>query len=78
MNHQTHSSEAPLVTAPLRRTNSRATKAGDPLPQDPAEVRSRQILSALQAFSAGDFRARLPLEWAGTDGRIAETFNQTI
>ena len=45
---------------------------------NPAEARSRQILSAIIAFRDGDFSARLPAEWAGTDGRIAEAFNQTI
>ncbi|WP_444813018.1 HAMP domain-containing protein [Variovorax fucosicus] len=78
MNHQTPSSEAPQLTASPRPAKTRSAKPADPLLQDQAEARSRQILSALQAFSAGDFRARLPLEWAGTDGRIAETFNQTI
>ena len=30
------------------------------------------------AFRDGDFSARLPADWSGIDGRIAETFNQTI
>ena len=47
-------------------------------PLDLAEERSRQILAALLAFSDGDFTTRLPTEWSGTDGRIAETFNHTI
>jgi len=42
------------------------------------ESRSRLILSAIIAFRDGDFSARLPLDWPGTDGRIAEAFNQTI
>ncbi|MFC5499344.1 HAMP domain-containing protein [Caenimonas terrae] len=32
----------------------------------------------MMAFAAGDFSARLPLDWSGTDGRIAEAFNQSI
>ena len=43
-----------------------------------AEARSRQILAAIVAFRDGDFSVRLPAEWAGTDGRIAEAFNQAI
>ena len=43
-----------------------------------AEARSRQILKAFVAFRDGDFSARLPADWPGIDGRIAETFNQTI
>ena len=30
------------------------------------------------AFRDGDFSVRLPTEWMGTDGRIAEAFNQAI
>jgi HAMP domain-containing protein/signal transduction histidine kinase/DNA-binding response OmpR family regulator len=43
-----------------------------------AEARSRQILAAMMALSDGDFKARLPSDWSGTDGRIAEAFNQAI
>ncbi|MFT3881598.1 MAG: HAMP domain-containing protein [Gemmatales bacterium] len=43
-----------------------------------AEARSRHILSAILAFRDGNFSVRLPGDWAGTDGRIAEAFNQTI
>ncbi|MGJ7512538.1 hypothetical protein [Variovorax sp. GT1P44] len=43
-----------------------------------AEARSRQILASIKAFSKGDFRARLPGDWPGTDGHIAESFNHTI
>ena len=43
-----------------------------------ADARQRQILSAFMAFRDGDFTARLPADWPGVDGRIAETFNQAI
>ena len=43
-----------------------------------AEARLRQMLSAMTAFRDGDFSVRLPVDWAGTDGRIAEAFNQAI
>ncbi len=46
--------------------------------EDSAATRSRQILAALMAFEDGDFSVRLPENWAGTDGRIAATFNKTI
>src|SRR4051794_33397080 len=45
---------------------------------DQAEGRSRQILAAIMAFRDGNFSIRLPTDWAGTDGRIAEAFNQAI
>ena len=43
-----------------------------------ADARSRQLPTAMVAFRDGDFSARLPADWPGIDGRIAETFNQTI
>ncbi|MBC7437439.1 MAG: hypothetical protein H7332_15400, partial [Bdellovibrionales bacterium] len=52
--------------------------AKEDLLDDVAEMRSRKILTAMMAFSAGDFSSRLPADWAGTDGRIAEAFNQAI
>ena len=38
----------------------------------------RGLLSAIIAFRDGNFSVRLPVDWDGTDGRIAEAFNQTI
>ena len=32
----------------------------------------------MMAFRDGDFSWRLPSDWAGTEGRIAEAFNQSI
>ena len=43
-----------------------------------SEGRSRRILAAMMAFSDGEFAARLPSDWSGTDGRIAKAFNRTI
>jgi hypothetical protein len=37
-----------------------------------AELRQRQLLSAMTAFRDGDFSVRLPADWDGLDGRIAE------
>jgi HAMP domain-containing protein len=45
---------------------------------DPAAARSRQLLLAMVAFRDGDFSARLPADWPGVDGRIAEAFNQSL
>jgi HAMP domain-containing protein/CheY-like chemotaxis protein/signal transduction histidine kinase len=45
---------------------------------DGRELHMRGILAALLAFRDGNFSVRLPLEWAGTEGRIAEVFNQVI
>jgi HAMP domain-containing protein/signal transduction histidine kinase/CheY-like chemotaxis protein len=45
---------------------------------DHHDARLHQILAAIMAFRDGDFSARLPVEWSGIEGRIAEAFNQTI
>ncbi len=46
--------------------------------EEPFEASSRQILKAIVAFRDGDFSARLPADWPGIQGRIAEAFNQAI
>src|SRR5213083_1633333 len=43
-----------------------------------SELDTRQLLSALMAFKRGDFSARLPEDWTGVAGKIADTFNAVI
>ena len=43
-----------------------------------SESHSRRILATVRAFRNGDFSLRLPSNWEGIDGQIAETFNQII
>jgi len=38
----------------------------------------KAILAALTALKRGDFTVRLPVEWTGIDGRIADTFNEVM
>ncbi|MBI4518918.1 MAG: HAMP domain-containing protein, partial [Deltaproteobacteria bacterium] len=38
----------------------------------------RQLLNALQAVKRGDFSARLPADWTGIDGKVADTFNEVV
>jgi HAMP domain-containing protein/CheY-like chemotaxis protein/signal transduction histidine kinase len=38
----------------------------------------KQLLAALTAFKRGDFSVRLPDEWTGLAGKIADTFNDVI
>jgi PAS domain S-box-containing protein len=51
-------------------------KAG--VPEDSAEMRSLQLLEAVRALRDGDFSVRLPVGWVGTDGQLAEAFNQAL
>ena len=39
---------------------------------------SAALLAALTALKKGDFTARLPLEWTGVPGKVADTFNEVI
>ncbi len=43
-----------------------------------SELDTRQLLTALMAFKRGDFSARLPEDWTGIAGKIADTFNDVI
>ena len=36
------------------------------------------LLSALVALKKGDFSVRLPVEWTGVVGKVADTFNDVI
>jgi HAMP domain-containing protein len=38
----------------------------------------RQLLQALQAVRDGDFSARLPGDWTGLGGKVADTFNEIV
>ena len=42
------------------------------------QLDGRKLLAALTAFKRGDFSARLPDDWTGTAGKIADIFNDTI
>src|SRR6266852_1573433 len=42
------------------------------------QLDAKQLLAALMAFRRGDFSARLPDDWAGIAGKIADTFNEVI
>ncbi len=42
------------------------------------EVNPKQLLAALTAFKRGDFSVRLPDDWTGVAGKVAETFNDVI
>jgi HAMP domain-containing protein len=41
-------------------------------------VDSTVLLNALTAFKRGDFTVRLPVEWTGMAGKVADTFNDVI
>ena len=61
--------KSPTVAAARQR--NRATSDG-------TDFDTAQLLSALMAFKRGDFSARLPEDWPGMPGKIADTFNAVI
>src|SRR5207245_6935082 len=42
------------------------------------EIDSKVLLTALTALKRGDFTVRLPLEWTGVAGKVADTFNEVV
>src|SRR5687768_1930529 len=38
----------------------------------------KQLLVALSALKKGEFAVRLPVEWEGLDGKIADAFNEVV
>ena len=46
--------------------------------QPPSETELSELLSALQAVRDGDFSVRLPGNWTGLEGKIADTFNEIV
>jgi HAMP domain-containing protein/signal transduction histidine kinase/DNA-binding response OmpR family regulator len=53
-----------------------ATENGSRLKDEPLD--QKQLLAALSAFKRGDFSVRLPDDWTGLPGKIADTFNEVI
>src|SRR5262245_35983317 len=61
--------KTPIGTAARRRNHA---------PSNGTDFDTGQLLSALMAFKRGDFSARLPEDWTGIPGKIADTFNAVI
>src|SRR5215204_5689602 len=63
-------------------TMSRPVPTAPPLPSDPvASLQPSQLselLRALQAVQEGNFSVRLPGDWTGLHGKIADTFNDIV
>jgi HAMP domain-containing protein len=60
-----------VSTPRMRPANGSQLNNGDKLD-------GRKLLAAVTAFKRGDFSARLPDDWTGIAGKIADTFNDTI
>ena len=63
-----------MKKAPLTKKTRRPNRA----PSNGTDFDTGQLLAALMAFKRGDFSARLPEDWTGVSGKIADTFNTVI
>src|SRR6266571_2691945 len=61
-----------------KSTSIPMARPGDGSRLSSTELDAKQLLAALAAFKRGDFSARLPDEWTGVAGKIADTFNDVI
>src|SRR5438046_8406069 len=57
---------------------TKKTRQRNRAPSNGTDFDTSQLLSALMAFKRGDFSARLPDDWTGVSGKIADTFNAVI
>src|SRR5437867_7738577 len=62
----------------MKKTPSTRTRPRKRSQPNGNEFDTRQLLAALMAFKRGDFSARLPEDWTGVSGKIADTFNTVI
>src|SRR5262252_10213127 len=63
-------------SAVAARRRAQAKKKA-PVGATPADE-TRVLLAALTALRQGDSTVRLPVEWTGLQGKIAETFNEVV
>jgi HAMP domain-containing protein len=68
------------VTPPTNGPERRAGARGGNGPATPSseQLDPRLLLRALTAFRRGDFTVRLPDDWTGLGGKIADAFNDVI
>jgi HAMP domain-containing protein/signal transduction histidine kinase/DNA-binding response OmpR family regulator len=70
--HETGSAVAARKRA--QEKNNRASPASTVF----SPVEARMLLTALTALKQGDSSVRLPVEWSGMQGKLAETFNEVV
>lgn len=60
-----------VATAPKKRAQAEPVRQA---PRDPMEV----IIEAMDAVRGGDFSVRLPLNWHGQEGQLAQILNEIV
>src|ERR1700693_264281 len=59
-----------------RRRESRSDSANGTWSEE--DSRARALLNALTALNCGNVAVRLPLDWTGMEGKVANTFNEIV
>jgi HAMP domain-containing protein/CheY-like chemotaxis protein len=59
-----------------KKTANGKTNGNGKIPQPVGSLDHKQLLGVLRSFRRGEFDARLPDDLTGTDGQIAEAFNE--
>ena len=65
------------MTSPNKEVAPRP-RSRSPGPGSVGTLDQRELLRALQRVRDGDFSVRLPGDWTGLDGKIADTFNEIV
>ena len=77
---------SPNGSLPAQATDARSSKRGGQKKTLPDSTDSfwsehpntRALLNALATLKSGDFSIRLPLDWVGIAGKVADTFNEVV
>ncbi|MGV3772864.1 MAG: HAMP domain-containing protein [Verrucomicrobiales bacterium] len=72
-----NSSDTEMIAASQKNASKRQPK-GKPAPQQNELLDREALLGALTSFKRGDFSVRLPQNWKGMDGKIADSFNGLV
>ncbi len=71
--------KAPRSTSPARRAKGKSRPVREvrtfAFSHERSDLDTRQMLHGLAALKKGDFSVRLPMEWTGMAGKVADTFN---
>ena len=71
-------SEAPKKRGGRAGRDNGSATAATPAERENGAADRRALLDALEAVADGDFSVRLPGDWTGLDGKIADRFNDIV
>jgi len=75
MNSPDHDDTAPVLVRPRQK---RKDDHGGLAVADGSSGELSLVLASLQSMRDGDFSVRLPVNWTGLSGKIADTFNEIV